>query len=175
MRFGQHLPALRGEADLSRAESARKAGVPVNTLRNWEGDRDFPGLAACLRLADVPGAPVERLAEGVDDPAGDESEVVQEKPPRVRRGRRCDSAGLVRLPSAGTGRTARDNRSHLSRLETGAQEATWPTVVALAKVFGVSCDAFLREPAALPEPRRGRPRKAAAPPKGPRGRPRKVK
>jgi transcriptional regulator with XRE-family HTH domain len=67
---------------------------------------------------------------------------------------------------------------NISRLETGGQEATWPTVVALAKVFGVSCDAFLQEPAALPEPKRGRPRKEAAgeaSQKKPRGRPRKAK
>jgi transcriptional regulator with XRE-family HTH domain len=46
---------------------------------------------------------------------------------------------------------------NISRLETGVQEATWPTVVALAKVFGVSCDAFLQKPAATVEPKRGRP------------------
>jgi transcriptional regulator with XRE-family HTH domain len=50
---------------------------------------------------------------------------------------------------------------NISRLETGAQEATWPTVIALARVLGVSVDAFLRRPAAMPEPRRGRPRKAS--------------
>ena len=61
---------------------------------------------------------------------------------------------------------------NISRLETGVQEATWPTVVALAKAFGVSCDAFLQEPAAPPDPHRGRPRKAAraeTAPKKPRG------
>jgi transcriptional regulator with XRE-family HTH domain len=49
---------------------------------------------------------------------------------------------------------------NISRLETGVQEPTWPTVVALARVFCVSCEAFLQPPAVLPEPRRGRPRKA---------------
>jgi transcriptional regulator with XRE-family HTH domain len=47
----------------------------------------------------------------------------------------------------------------ISRLETGAQEATWPMVVALADVFGVTCESFLQEPDARPEPKRGRPRK----------------
>jgi transcriptional regulator with XRE-family HTH domain len=50
----------------------------------------------------------------------------------------------------------------ISRLETGAQEATWPMVVALAAVFGVSCESFLQEPEALPEPKRGRPRKVSS-------------
>ena len=31
-----------------------------------------PGLAAATRLAEALGVPVERFAEGVEDPAGDE-------------------------------------------------------------------------------------------------------
>src|SRR5262245_61375926 len=65
---------------------------------------------------------------------------------------------------------------NISRLETGVQEPTWPTVLALAEVFGVDCNAFTQEPAARPEPSRGRPPKAKGEepaPKRPRGRPRK--
>jgi transcriptional regulator with XRE-family HTH domain len=72
MSFGRHMRALRGKAGLSRAELARRAGVPVATLRNWEQDRGMPGLPALLRLAEALGVPVERFAEGVEDPAGDE-------------------------------------------------------------------------------------------------------
>ena len=72
MSFGGHLRTLRREARLSRAELARRAGVPVSTLRNWENNRGFPGPAACLRLAEALGVPVERLAEGVNDPAENE-------------------------------------------------------------------------------------------------------
>jgi len=71
MIFGQHLRALRESAGLSRAVLARRAGVPAGTLRNWEGDRGFPGLPALLRLAGALGVPVERLAEGVEDPEGE--------------------------------------------------------------------------------------------------------
>jgi transcriptional regulator with XRE-family HTH domain len=71
MSFGQHLRALRNEAGLSRAELARRAGVPVSTLRNWENDRGFPSVAAGLRLAGALGVPVGRLAEGVEDQAED--------------------------------------------------------------------------------------------------------
>jgi putative transcriptional regulator len=74
MSFGEHLRTLRGEAGLSRRELARRAGVPGATLRNWEGGRGMPDLPAVLRLADALGVPVERLAEGVEDPAGDEPE-----------------------------------------------------------------------------------------------------
>src|SRR5438067_13464598 len=61
-------------------------------------------------------------------------------------------------------------------LEQGINGPRWETVVALAAALGVDCRAFLEEPGAAPQPRRGRPRKESeeppAPPK-PRGRPRK--
>jgi transcriptional regulator with XRE-family HTH domain len=72
MSFGGHLRALRDEACLSRAELARRAGVPASTLRDWENGQASPGLAAGLRLAGVLSVPVERLADGVEDPAEDE-------------------------------------------------------------------------------------------------------
>jgi transcriptional regulator with XRE-family HTH domain len=74
MSFGGHLRTLRREAGLSRAELARRADVPVSTLRNWENGRGFPRVSAFLRPAEALGVPAERLAEGVDDPAGDEQE-----------------------------------------------------------------------------------------------------
>jgi transcriptional regulator with XRE-family HTH domain len=72
MTFGHHLRTLREGAGLSRAELARKAGVPAGTLRGWEGGRGFPDLPTLLRLAQALAVPVERLAEGVDDPAEEE-------------------------------------------------------------------------------------------------------
>ena len=74
MSFGQHLRALREDAGLARGTLARQADIPVSTLRNWEADRGFPNLPALLRLAGVLGVPVERFAEGVEDPGGDELE-----------------------------------------------------------------------------------------------------
>ena len=72
MSFGGHLRALREAAALSRAELARRVGVPASTLRHWEADRGMPGMPASLRLAEVLGVPVEQLAEGVEDLAGEE-------------------------------------------------------------------------------------------------------
>jgi hypothetical protein len=40
----------------------------------------MPGLPALVRLAKALGVRVERLAEGVEDPAGDEPEA-EENPP----------------------------------------------------------------------------------------------
>jgi transcriptional regulator with XRE-family HTH domain len=85
MSFGQHLRILRAEAGLSRAELARRANVLVSTLRHWENDRGFPGLAF-LRLAEALGVPAERLAEGVDDPAGEVAEA-EEDSHRTRNGK----------------------------------------------------------------------------------------
>jgi transcriptional regulator with XRE-family HTH domain len=81
MSFGGHLRTLREEAGLSRPELARRANVPASTLRNWEADRGFPKMPALLQLAKALGVRVERLAEGVEDPAGDEPEAEEENPP----------------------------------------------------------------------------------------------
>ena len=86
MSFGQHLRGLRDGAGLSRSALARRAGIPVSTRRNWEGARGLPGVPAALRLAEVLGVPVERFAEGVEDPAGDE-EASAEGSRRARKGR----------------------------------------------------------------------------------------
>jgi putative transcriptional regulator len=77
MSFGGHLRTLRAEAGLSRAELARRASVPVSTLRNWENDRGFPGVPAGMRLAEALGVPAERFAAGVDDPAGDDPAAIR--------------------------------------------------------------------------------------------------
>jgi transcriptional regulator with XRE-family HTH domain len=77
---------LREGAGLSRAELARRAGVPASTLRNWEGDRGFPTLAALYGLAGALGVTVERLAEGVDDPAEDGPEVPDRRGRQAQRG-----------------------------------------------------------------------------------------
>ena len=55
MSCGGHLRTLRQEAGVSRAELARRAGVPVSTLRHWENDRGFPGMAASRRQAGALG------------------------------------------------------------------------------------------------------------------------
>lgn len=46
---------------------------------------------------------------------------------------------------------------NISRLETGVQEATWPTILALCEILGVDCTAFTKEPAKRAPAKRGRP------------------
>jgi transcriptional regulator with XRE-family HTH domain len=65
---------LLGNASLARAELARRAGVPVSTLRNWEHDHGFPRVSALLRLAEALGVPVERITAWVEGPAREEAE-----------------------------------------------------------------------------------------------------
>jgi transcriptional regulator with XRE-family HTH domain len=86
--FGGHLRALREQAGLSRAELARRAGIPLSTLRNWEADRGFPTTRSgpgFFRLAGALGVPFERLAEGTEDPAEEEADEGPEEPPRRRK------------------------------------------------------------------------------------------
>ena len=85
MSFGEHMRSLREGAGLSRSELARRAGVPVSTLRRWEGDRGFPGLPALLRLAQTLGLRVERFAEGIEDP--EEEEPQEPQRPRRHKGK----------------------------------------------------------------------------------------
>jgi transcriptional regulator with XRE-family HTH domain len=94
MSFGSHLRALREGAGLSRAELARQARVPASTLRGWEGDRGFPNLPALVRLAGALGVTVERLAEGVEDPAEEEAEPVPQRGKRPGPGGRRPGRGV---------------------------------------------------------------------------------
>jgi transcriptional regulator with XRE-family HTH domain len=71
---------------LSRAELARRAGVPASTLRGWENGRGFPAMPAALRLAGALGVPVERFAEGVVDPTEEGRRPAPEKARRRRKG-----------------------------------------------------------------------------------------
>jgi transcriptional regulator with XRE-family HTH domain len=86
MSFAQHLRTLREAAGLSRAALARGPGVPASTLRNWQGDRGFPGVQAGMRLAEALGVTAERLAEGIDDPAEDEALAAEAEARQRRKG-----------------------------------------------------------------------------------------
>jgi transcriptional regulator with XRE-family HTH domain len=61
--LGQRIQRLRLAAGLTQAQVAGAVGVPVPTLRNWEGDRREPGFRAAVQLARALGATVEGLAD----------------------------------------------------------------------------------------------------------------
>jgi transcriptional regulator with XRE-family HTH domain len=48
----------------------------------------------------------------------------------------------------------------VAKLERAERSPTWETVIALCHALAVEPSDFARKPAARPEPRRGRPRKA---------------
>jgi transcriptional regulator with XRE-family HTH domain len=51
MSFGKTLAGLREAAGLTQVELAQKAGVPIDTLRRWEQDRNLPRVNDALKLA----------------------------------------------------------------------------------------------------------------------------
>jgi transcriptional regulator with XRE-family HTH domain len=85
--LGTAPPLRQAVAGRARAGLARRAGVPVSTLRDWEGDRGFPGPAAGLRLAEALGVTQRRLADGVEDPAEEEALAAEAEAWRRRKGK----------------------------------------------------------------------------------------
>jgi transcriptional regulator with XRE-family HTH domain len=63
--LGQRLQQLRATAGLSQPELARRVGVSVETLQDWETDVAEPGSGALSKLAAALGAPEEELAAGL--------------------------------------------------------------------------------------------------------------
>jgi transcriptional regulator with XRE-family HTH domain len=53
--FGARLQKLREAAGLTQKQVAERAGVPLQSLRNWEHDRREPLLGTAFRLADALG------------------------------------------------------------------------------------------------------------------------
>jgi transcriptional regulator with XRE-family HTH domain len=56
-------------------------------------------------------------------------------------------------------------------LEQGRTRPTWETVLRLAGVLGVTCDAFTQQPAEAPQPKKGRPKKPRASAEAEQGKP----
>lgn len=78
--LGQRLRRLRQAASLTQEELARKAKVPVWSLRNWEHDHRLPGLVAAYKLAKALGILMEELASCA---AETENTVRRRNPPRT--------------------------------------------------------------------------------------------
>jgi transcriptional regulator with XRE-family HTH domain len=85
MTFGARLKQARERAGLSQAELARRSGLSVRNVQNWEQGHREPLAGRLLALARALGVPVESLL--VDSVAGRGS--TKEAPPRKPRGRKA--------------------------------------------------------------------------------------
>jgi transcriptional regulator with XRE-family HTH domain len=70
MRFSAMLKEAREKAGLSQAALAKKAGLPLRSLQNWEQERRVPRLPEAVKLARAVGVPpgdlLAALAEQVE-------------------------------------------------------------------------------------------------------------
>jgi DNA-binding XRE family transcriptional regulator len=49
--FGERLQRVRRERGFSQSELAERAGVPIDTIQNWEIGRTEPRLLALIKVA----------------------------------------------------------------------------------------------------------------------------
>jgi transcriptional regulator with XRE-family HTH domain len=49
--FSAKLKKLRADRKLSQSDLAKRCGVPIHTLRNWEAGRRLPDLVNAAKLA----------------------------------------------------------------------------------------------------------------------------
>jgi transcriptional regulator with XRE-family HTH domain len=61
MRFGAMLQGYRLKAGITQAELARRSGLPLRSIQNWEAGHRNPRPEALLRLARVVGVSMEDL------------------------------------------------------------------------------------------------------------------
>src|SRR5215510_5750231 len=83
MSFGKTLAGLREAAGLTQVELAQKAGVPIDTLRRWEQDRNLPRINDALKLANALEISLDELilAEDMQAPPA------EGEPKRPRKGK----------------------------------------------------------------------------------------
>lgn len=63
MRFAEKLKGLRKAAGLTQEALARRAGVPLPSLRGHEQGQRVPSWASVCRLARALGVPTDAFAE----------------------------------------------------------------------------------------------------------------
>jgi transcriptional regulator with XRE-family HTH domain len=69
MGFGDVLKTMREKAGLSQSQLAERAGIPVQSIQNWEQGHRVPRSAVLLTLARAVGVPVEKLLSEIGDQA----------------------------------------------------------------------------------------------------------
>ncbi len=58
------LEAARVNAKLSQKEAAKRLGINVGTLSNWENGKTFPDVDKFRELCDVYGCPIDLIFLG---------------------------------------------------------------------------------------------------------------
>jgi transcriptional regulator with XRE-family HTH domain len=94
MTFGKRLQALRAEAGLSQTQLAARAGLSIDSFRNWEQDRVLPRIDTATRLARALGVSLDVFA--VDDDGGAEEPEPGPKPKGRGRRRGQKSWGVAK-------------------------------------------------------------------------------
>lgn len=60
--FGKRLQSLRRQAGLSQAGLARKSGISIRTIQEYEQQRRRPSIDVAERLAAALGVPLDAFA-----------------------------------------------------------------------------------------------------------------
>ena len=66
MEFNERLRHLRDKAGFSQSDLAKKAGLPIRSIQNWEQGQRKPRINVVLSLARALGVPVETLIADVE-------------------------------------------------------------------------------------------------------------
>jgi transcriptional regulator with XRE-family HTH domain len=77
MNFAKRLKQLRVAAGLTQEALARKSGLGLGSVRDWEQGKREPLLSSAFALAEALGNAVDDFADATD--AGDEVKVVTPK------------------------------------------------------------------------------------------------
>jgi len=65
--FANEPQGLRRARGLSQTELAKRAGISIDSLRNWEQGRVLPRIDAAHRLARALGVSLDGLVDSDDD------------------------------------------------------------------------------------------------------------
>ena len=87
MSFAETLAKLRLRADLTQADLAMKAEIPLDTLRRWEQGKNLPRIDVAYRLARALGVSVEELITAKDMKEATAEAKPKRKPRKPRKGK----------------------------------------------------------------------------------------
>lgn len=89
MNCGERIQNLRTEKKMSPEKLAKEAGIPVQTLEEWESGTSLPPTGKLLVLAAILGTSAEYLDKGTD------SQKTNEQPQRRKSGRFYFTAAII--------------------------------------------------------------------------------